>query len=318
MKKFKSILCGALAFVAGSVALSACGAKTKTEEPIQQEQQQEITVGTKTTISLAEAERIIVKALAIDNNQLQTQSTRGMVLHAADASEGNRDILEKLGRFVCNIESINTSINPSQIIKYNNYYQACYKNNNFQSCLFNSKINGVFDMQGYYEHKCYIKRDTGIQELGTITDDNNVNTQFSIIKTLFADEAFDSVYDDKATKETNKDGYSITLTGDYKSAARYLFIALFSKLENANFESYWESYQEQIKDYSEYFDKCHFDVTVNVDGNNGVVSATADLTQIVDDGNHTLQNTIITLTKTNESIVEPDWVTEYKNKINNQ
>lgn len=309
MKKFKSILCITFAFILTAIVLCACGINNKENQEV---------VGTKTTISLAEAERIIVKALAIDN-KLSTQSTRGMVLHTADASEGNRDILEKLGRFVCNIESINTSINSSQIIKFNNYYQAFYKNNNFQSCLFNSKINGVFDMQGYYEHKCYIKRDTGIQELGTITDDNNVNTQFSIIKTLFADEAFDSVYDDKATKETNKDGYSITLTGDYKSAARYIYITSFSKLENADFESYWESYQEHIKDCSEYFDKCHFNVTVNVDDSNSVISATADLTQIVDDDvDHTLQNTIITLTKTNEPIVEPDWVTEYKNKINNQ
>ena len=98
----------ALAFVAGSVALSACGVKT---EPQTDPTEQTAVVGSKTTISLAEAERLIVSALSIDNNQLQTQSTRGMVLHAADASEGNRDIFEKLGNFTFDERNYDNEVN---------------------------------------------------------------------------------------------------------------------------------------------------------------------------------------------------------------
>ena len=65
MKKLKSILCITFAFILTAIILCACGINNN---------KQTQKVGTKTTISLAEAKQLIVSALAIDNNQLQSKS----------------------------------------------------------------------------------------------------------------------------------------------------------------------------------------------------------------------------------------------------
>ena len=296
MKKLKSILCITFAFILTAIVLCACGINNKENNR----------VGTKTTISLAEAERIIVKALAIDNNQLQTQSTRGMVLQAADASEGNRDIFEKLGRF--DISQYTYWMNAETNEEQSNFSftgKALY-HNGFEICWMNKSIHGP---ERYW---------TNGEQFG-LTDPINYKTtefseEFTCYQELFEEETFDSIYNDKATKEINKDGYSITLHGDLKSYMLYL-------------HQDWELYQEFIKDYSEYFDKCHFDVTVTVDGNNDAISATVDLVmidKIDENGTVGLQSNLLRFIKTNEPITEPEWVRnykltdEYKNKISNQ
>lgn len=317
MKKLKSILCGALAFVAGSLVLSACGAKTEPNKtPEQQQEQQQSTVGTKTTISLAEAKRIIVNALAINNNQLQTQSTKGMRLYAASAEEGNRDTFEKLGKF--DIYDYQYSTNPETDEKLSESLvigKAIY-HNGFQTCSMN------FDdiVEKYWVNGEYFEL------YGSVRYDSNIkfNENFGSYQELFEEEAFDRVYDDTATKEINKDGYSITLTGDLKSFFIYSDIQHGYTIDEA--EADWESYQEYIKDYSEYFDKCHFNVIVNIDGNNDVISASVDIAFF------TISNGVINMTKElvvftrepNLIITEPEWVTnykltdEYKNKTSNQ
>ncbi|MCQ2382978.1 MAG: hypothetical protein MJ060_04100 [Clostridia bacterium] len=296
MKKFKSILCGALAFVAGSVVLSACGAKTEPNETPtqQQEQQQEITVGAKTIIPLSEAKAIILRALAIEDNQLQTQSTRGMVLHATDASEGNRDILEKLGNFTFDERDYDNEINDDPMNEDGLHHfsgQATYDGHEFKTALI-KEGNG---QEVYYSNSeslrffgdvATIKPEPGYGEAGN----------FIIYQSLFDDEAFDNIYDDTATKETNKDGYSITLTGDFEK-----WSYLGSPLEEC--------------------DVNYFNVTVNIDGNNDVINAVVSFqfkykeTISTKEGT-TTQNKIttstMTFTKTNKPITEPDWVTEYK------
>lgn len=275
-----------MAFVAGSVVLSACGAKTNpNENPTQQEeqQQQETAVGTKTTISLAEAERLIVSALAIDNNQLQTQSTRGKVLHAADASEGNRDIFEKLGNFTFDERDYDNEVNDPMNENGLHYFngQATYNGYGFKTAL----IKDGNGQEVYYSNgeSLYFTGD-----IATIKPESGfgVASNFIIYQSLFADDAFDSIYDDTATKEINKDGYSITLTGDF---IKYMSYLLGSPLEEC--------------------DANYFNVTVNVDGNNDVINAVASF-------QFTNQNRIttstMTFTKTNKPITEPTWVTEYR------
>ena len=69
-------------------------------------------------------------------------------------------------------------------------------------------------------------------------------------------------------------------------------------------------YNESIKDLpQETIDKCYFNLTVNIDSNNDVVSAAVNIKHI-QSGEFICRS--ITLTKINTPITEPDWVTEYK------
>jgi len=293
MKKLKSILCGALAFVAGSLVLSACGVKTNpNENPTQQEeqQQQETAVGTKTTISLAEAKRIIVNALAIDNNQLQTQSTRGMVLHAADVSEGNRDIFEKMGNFTFDERDYDNEVNDPMNENGLHHFtgQATYNGHEFKTALI--KDGNGQEVYCSNSESLYFTGDVATikAERGYGVASNFI--MYQMYQSLFADEAFDSVYDDTATKEINKDGYSITLTGDFEK---------------------WMSY---LGSSVEECDVNYFNVTVNVDGNNDVISAIVEFQiKSIENNQHRICTSLMTFTKTNEPITEPDWVAKYKN-----
>jgi len=286
MKKFKSILCGVLAFVAGSVALSACGVKT---EPQTDPAEQTAVVGSKTTISLAEAERLIVSALSIDNNQLQTQSTRGMVLHAADASEGNRDIFEKLGNFTFDERNYDNEVNDPMNENGLHHFsgQAIYNEQKFKTAL----IKDGNEQEVYYSND---KSLYFIGDIATIKPESGfgVASNFIIYQSLFADKAFDNIYADTATKEINKDGYSITLTGDFIKYMSYL-----------------------LGSPSEECDVNYFNVTVNIDGNNDVINAVVSFQfkykKTISNQNRITTSTMI-FTKTNEPITEPEWVTNYK------
>lgn len=289
MKKFKSILCGALAFLAGSVALSACGVKT---EPQTDPTEQTAVVGTKTTISLAEAERLIVSALAIDNNQLQTQSTRGKVLHAADASEGNRDVFEKLGNFTFDELQYNHRDNDDKLHDVNHFNgQAIYSNSNYKTVFATRDA----DWESYPIHEFYYNNGQGLDftgDIDNIRQNNNFDNfcSFTMYKSLFDNETFDSVYDNTATKEINQEGYSITLSGDYKK----WLLSIGVNPEN-------------------YANSNYFTVIVNVDSNNDVISATVDFKGEYNNGQQCIIFFIaLKFTKTNDPITEPTWVTEYK------
>ena len=304
MKKFKSILCGALAFVAGSVALSACGVKT---EPQTDPTEQTAVVGSKTIISLAEAKKIIVKALAINDNS-QTQSLSTMALQTASAEEGNRDIMEKLGRFnassYCKHTDVETDIEiiDESLENIEMFYQG------------KVKIALLKDSKRYYSGSILYSLDN--DNMVQIETRDDYNTQLSSVRALFKDEAFDKIYDENATKETNQNGYSITLTGDLEGWIRYTWL-LYGHDDKTSDEEYEkmiddavEQYKEGIKDLpQETIDKCYFNLTVNIDSNNDVVSAAVNLKWIHDD---MFEYIFLTLTKTNEPITEPEWVTEYK------
>ena len=312
MKKFKSILCGAMAFVAGSVVLSACGAKTEpnetpTQQQEQQQEQQQSTVGTKTLISLAEAKEIIVKALAINDNS-QTQSLSTMTLRTASANEGNRDIMEKLGRFNASCYCKRTDVETDKEIidesleNIEMFYQG------------KVKIALLKDSKRYYSGSTLYSLDNDNMVDETPCDD--YNTQLSSVRALFKDEAFDKIYDENATKETNQNGYSITLTGDLEGWIRYTWVLWGhdDSITDEEFEKMIddavEQYKEGIKDLpQETIDKCYFNLTINIDSNNNVIGAIVNVKQI---SNNQFESISITLTKTNEPITEPDWVTEYK------
>lgn len=214
MKKFKSILCGALAFMAGSVALSACGVKT---EPQTDPTEQTAVVGTKTTISLAEAKKIIVKALAINDN-FQTQSLSTMALQTASANEGNRDIFQKLGRFNANDYEYEIDINTNEKLSESRGVIKAIYQNGFQTFL--SDYDVLFKKY-VVNGDCYTKsKSRGVEHKSNV----DVKGELSGYQALFDDKAFDIIYGDTAIKEIKQNGYSIT----YKVMQKITcFIVLF-------------------------------------------------------------------------------------------
>ena len=324
MKKFKSILCGALAFVAGSVALSACGVKTKTQEPTQQEQQQQEAVETKTIISLAEAKEIIVKALAIEDNQLQTQSTKGMMLHAASAEEGNRDIFEKMGRFTA--DELTTSISittKEEIMKVHNNIEAVYHNQHFETCLqthsyfeyvYSGNVRNRYagNSTGYFvDNNEYVLNEYTSGDQVHCNENITADSELMGYKTLFSDETFDKVYDSNVIKENNKDGYSITLHGGFWEF--YMLVNFSTEEEIENLKSALVDCPEVVRDTT-----C-FKVVVNFDSNHEIFNVIVDAicVQPYHDGlgnviDYLSVHSSITATKTNTELKEPEWVTEYK------
>ena len=277
-----------MAFVAGSVVLSACGAKTEPNEtPTQQQEQQQSMVGTKTIISLAEAERLIVSALAIDNNQLQTQSTNSMRVFAASANEGNRDVLEKLCLFNYHISMDESDIESGDVF---------YKNGNFKRCLRTLTWEDKEQVEYYDEDgNCYTKyRDHTSHE-----DGNYGNDYLCYLQILFADEAFDRIYDDNATKETNQDGYSITLSGKFNKFMYYQFLVSCNGNEAKAKEELEEFQQDSNNDVDT------FDVTININNSNDVIDASVFMKGVSREAK-------VVVAKTNTPVVEPEWVTEYK------
>ena len=82
MNKLKSFLCALLTFITCAVLFVGCGAERPIEPPP--------TPPATTTISLAEAKAIILNALALDGQGGVTPQS---------VQVGNRDFLEKLGKF---------------------------------------------------------------------------------------------------------------------------------------------------------------------------------------------------------------------------
>lgn len=82
------------------------------------------------------------------------------------------------------------------------------------------------------------------------------------------------------------------------------------------FDENWTSYQESIKDFpQEYLEKSHYNVIVNFDYNDEIVAVTVDIVCLAHDEStdkYKIQNVLMTFTKSDEPILEPDWVTEYK------
>jgi len=308
MKKLKSILCIIFAFILTAIVLCACGINNKENQK----------VGTKTMISLTEAKQLIVSALAINNNQLQTQSTNGMRVFAASANEGNRDIMEKLGRFSYNEYITETDIETAQEVGNTYVIAEMLYESEIKKCLMenNWDTKPIIDYFDSDNHICYTyddeKEDDEKISSRTYSDEElNIN-RFAYVRALFKDEAFDSIYDDTATKEINQNGYSITLTGDLKGWIRYTYF-LWGDYAVTD-EEIDSMYNESIKDLpQETIDKCYFNLTVNIDSNNDVVSAAVNV-KYIQSGKFICMS--VTLTKTNAPIVEPDWVTEYKNSHN--
>ena len=307
MKKLKSILCITFAFILTAIVLCACGINNNKGNQ----------VGTKTTISLAEAKRIIVNALAIDNNQLQTQSTRGMVLHAADVSEGNRDIFEKLGEFTWTETMINTVIESNEkdglfcngIIKYNKgVTEALITEGNIPENT--RRDNYIFDNIVHTIE--YEFRNNEKLNIESIPDAQYLeNRRFAAVKDYFTDDAFAILYEDDVIKETTKTNYSLTFNTTLKDA--YLWTSHKSSLESEK-EAAWLRYKNYIEaNCSELIDACHFNVIVNFNENNEIVSIISDVVILQDlseysDASTELAEYKIVITKTSQPITKPDWI----------
>ena len=305
MKKFKSILCGALAFVAGSLVLSACGAKTEQQEtPAEQTE----TISTKTMISLAEAKKIIIHALAIeeDDGKLHTQ--------AVDET-GNRDVMEKMGKFTWKESLVNTRFETNEtgkkVYEQNSEGIANYKENIALGRL----DYGSFDFsERYVANNIHYDRYNG-NDLSVGHLDNFGVTMVSA--DYFTDAAFANLYKNEVIKETVEGGYNLTFSASIKSAYLWTFKKDMSPDEC---DEAWLRYEEYLNTHctQSQLDQCRFNVIVNFNSDNEIVGMMSDWGVFEDSSQYNydfveLSEYKIIMNKTDKEIVEPEWVTEYKN-----
>ena len=233
MKKLKSVLCLALFLVFGAVMFVGCGPKNETPK-------------NQTTITLAESKEIIVNALALDDTQVMAMED---VLQ-----EGNRDLLEKFGKFSVNAsENLHTTMDvrpgdqfASMALSYVNINgNYIYENNDFVKYLTDIEI-GVLGERRYVSSKEYLSDKTLYSfydkyeiEPGQYVDNKVISQEYQdmrgfgygdtlgqvliqLIDGLFTDKAFDSVYESDVIKTTNEDSYTLTLKLDLKGYHRLL------------------------------------------------------------------------------------------------
>ncbi len=287
MKKLKSFLCGVLAFLAGSVVLSACDG-TKLEDVTQQEQseqQAEIDPGerqdpeipvepnepTTTIISLAEAKEIITAAVGDNFN-----ATMGKLF-------------------------IRLDINGSSGINLYSQY-------NESGVLMRVLLH--YDDDYPMETKDWYLAD-GVQygndvESGVRAEELPAGWIGIDLSVLFTNGF--TVYHEQVQKNTNNDGFTLTLHTDWESSI-YL-----DKLINGYSDEYWREYgDEVIKQEQERvsYPRGGADLLLMFDNNGGIVNG-----KLVWNGSsEEMAKTLVGgyyFEKTDIEIVEPDWVTEYK------
>ena len=223
MKKLKSLLIIMLCFCLTS--LVACGKKPP--------EKKDSTPPTTTTITLAEAEEIIVDALAIENGAAP-------VSFVSDTSDyGNRNVFKKMENFKINIAG--TFEDTEYYQNYNGQFK--YENDKYTKVILESDVLSVGNtesqqLNGYSsngnnlytynqstnEKVSYNDYETGIRS----SLFNEVNSyvfmcELLFTNVLFSDMSFGHLYNsDLVTKTTNENGFSITLDIDV-CAFGYIF-----------------------------------------------------------------------------------------------
>lgn len=319
MKKLRSLICVALMFTVAAFVLVGCGSKADNADDNK--------VGTKTTISLAEAKTIIVNALAINE------------LKPAAVEQGNRNLLEKLGKFTLLNTGVQEAVstgktspltNVSGTLKYKNGAYAKYllgmdvalvDDGEKTDCYF----DGVNSYLHYGETTSLLggassksgssNENTSGSESGfvsgaltsiTLTVFNVVKSYLGVLQNCFSDEAFASVYknEDGVEKVIVENGYTLTLNMD---AVAFVKLVYGNDSETV---SYFEAMQSALSEDLKNWQNVALVITFDDKDQINAAKVIVNNVQPTDD-DYVKVTTNIEVTKYTGEIKEPQWVTDF-------
>ena len=279
---------------------------------------------TVSTISLSEAKTIIVNALEIEEPQTQ------VLTYALNeqTENGNRDLLEKLGKFsVLTTENAFNYQTNDEVLNQSFNGNFVYSNSFFTQYLVEMNImqdtdNSQGTIKEYLSNNnVYIKYNDGETISQTAEDTRGfgyANTMgqayIAQLDALFTDKAFDMVYQDVVTRESTENGYNLTLKLDIKGFTR---LQTINSMTDDEFAQYWTQYEQLInsmpQDLKDYTD---ISVVVAFDQNDDIISVEMNskigsMSSINESVSYYKQNAILKITKYDGEITEPQWVTDY-------
>lgn len=292
MKKLKLILCMAFMFVIGCACLVACN--TKEENPPNQT----------TTITLAEAKTIIVNALAIN------EPSQLMLATANEQNEGNRDLLEKLGKFTfSNVAQAVKADDPSFI--YQSGTGSSTGTMEYKSGSTTKFIMSMDNVENYYydndttyvygdDNQCHI--------LGSNTMARSLSDS---LKNIFSETAFDYAFKNNVNKVTTNNSYTLELTMDYSDYFRIIVDKYFDEEYKVQYDEFQNSIPKNLRDWQ------NVSLLITLDSNDQISSVELSLKNISAQGHpsgnidYIKVTTDIEITKFTGTITQPQWVTDY-------
>ena len=278
MKKLKSILC--MALIVCSFILVACKSKDPDTPPQ--------TPGS-TTITLAEAKSTIVNALATNNMEVQSSFF----------STSNRNVFTKLNTVEISIEGK---------FDYGTTISGTAEKNILGNWTKYSLQSG--ENYGYYDgDNAYLKNNL---DYWTTTFEYSYfglilqSMDCIYIDLLFLDDAFDSIYGDTVKKISTKDVYTLTMDIDMSKYVDYVMVQC--ELRDLPAEGLFGEgdYLQRNKDEGSVVLVINFDNDHNILGLDMVINSLYS-----ESGVTSLQETKINITKSNQEITQPQWVTDY-------
>ena len=285
-----------------------------------------------TTISLSEAKTIIVNALALDEDSSSAEQ------------QGNRDLFEKFGMVQLNSLTETQDYTTSEMIsqeEYVGHYE--YSNNSIQKYLSSMSSTAVendeiteVNYQEYSSDYITVYRNIEDELFGnmvmeiTLSNDESTGESFeietlesqilSITNVMFTDDAFDAVYKENVARNKTDDGFSLTLSSDYKGFIRLLNLELMTDDE---FDTFWplfsygyNSMPQELKDIEKFEFVLNFDETEQITslemslkyGEESVVWGDSSENESI---SYDIQTMNTTISKYAGEITEPQWVTDY-------
>lgn len=301
MNKLKSFLCGLLTFMVCAVLFVGCGAGQPTEPTPTPPTPPTITT---TTISLAEAKAIILNALALDEQgSVAPQSVQA----------GNRDFLEKLGKFTFTSDEYLWDVDKKVI---DQEYHSCgnfeYANYDFVSYyLCDSEFDQPTSEVCLADGTVYVNN----LKTGLIREQNKEAIDWAnILNCFLTEESFNYVYKDEVQKVTTDAGFSLSLIGDIKGYMQILALLTDGPV-GEDFDQLWESYSKMLEErYSQaIIDECHLLVQINFDKNENIIGADAEMFGLSPqpDGKNIQNQESFHVVKTDEEFTQPQWLTDY-------
>lgn len=296
MNKFKSFLCGLLTFMVCAVLFVGCGTGQPTEPTPP--------TTTTTTISLAEAKAIILNALVLDGQGgVAPQSVQ----------TGNRDFLEKLGKFTFTSDEYLWDVDKKVIDQeYHSRGNFEYANYDFVSYyLCDSEFDQPTSEVCLADGTVYVNN----LKTGLIREQNKEAIDWAnILNCFLTEESFNYVYKDEVQKVTTNAGFSLSLIGDIEGYMRILALLTDGPV-GEDFDQLWESYSKMLEErYSQaIIDECHVLVQINFDKNENIIGADAEMFGLSPqpDGKNIQNKESFHVVKTDEEFTQPQWLTDY-------
>ena len=285
-----------------------------------------------TTISLSEAKTIIVNALALDEDSSSAEQ------------QGNRDLFEKFGMVQLNSLTETQDYTTSEMIsqeEYVGHYE--YSNNSIRKYLSSMSSTAVendeiteVNYQEYSSDYITVYRNIEDELFGnmvmeiTLSNDESTGESFeietlesqilSITNVMFTDDAFDAVYKENVARNKTDDGFSLTLSSDYKGFTRLLSL---ESMTDDEFDAFWillsygyNSMPQELKDIEKFEFVLNFDETEQITslemslkyGEESVVWGDSSENESI---SYDIQTMNMTISKYAGEITEPQWVTDY-------